>query len=423
MLQDSTALRIPRSIAALTLCLLTLDATAANVQQQSAPPLSGAGPSKPSPVAIAERVASQVIRRKDLRADYTMDMQLEALLELGDAVNDAKYLTFVEDVMAWRNTPPGYRHLWISQLYTNLPFELLIRTGNRDYVAPFVEESLVYRDQVVRSFDGTVSVYLSMYDHNHAPLVSTSSGATYVKRAWTPVLLDQLQEYASRMAKAGCLSGDRRLFEESATQIELMRAALRDPETGLWSPARGFTKSAATLTDAKWGRGHAWALRGMIEALTYLPPGSAEANRVEKILRELSATLIKYQDPDGFWHQVVDRADSYAETSATGLISHSFARAIQQRLLPEEPYRRAARTAFEAIAIHVVSAAGDVYGGSKTTPPLPSTDDYMAWETPVNDGHAVAATIFAAAGQIELAKASGDVAASRRAALCARPRP
>jgi unsaturated rhamnogalacturonyl hydrolase len=421
MLQDSIALRIPRSIAALTLCLLTLDSTAGNVQHQSASTLSGAGPSEPSPVAIAERVASQVTRRRDLPADYTTDMELEALLELGDAVNDARYLTFVQDVMARRNTPPGHRHRWISQLYTSLPFELLIRTGNREYVAPFVEESLVYRDEVVRSFDGTVSVYLSMYDHNPAPLVSTSSGATYVKRAWTPVLLDQLQEYASRMAKAGCLSGDARLFEESATQIELMRAALRDPATGLWSPARGFVKSASTLTDTKWGRGHGWALRGMVDALTYLPPGSAEANRVEKILRELSETLLRYQDPDGFWHQVLDRADSYAETSVTGLISHSFARAIRQGLLPVEPYRRAARTAFEAIAAHRVSAAGDVYGGSKTTPPLPSTADYMEWETPVNDGHAVAATIFAAAGQIELEKASGDASASRRAALCVQP--
>jgi hypothetical protein len=348
-------------------------------------------------------------------------LQLEALLALGDATKERKYLEFVQKVMADRHMPPEYRHPWRTQFYTSLSFEILTRSGEKNYIRPYVDESLVYRDEVVRSFDGVVSVYVSdLFDHLRSPIVSTPSGEIHVRKEWRPILLDHAQEYASRMAKTGCLTGNDALYEEAVNQIELMRAALRDSRTGLWAHGRGFLGSAETLTETKWGRGHAWVLRGLVETLTYLTPGSHEATRVEKILREFSATLMRYQDGSGFWRQVVDRSDSYEETSATGLISYYLSRAVQQRLLPEKPYREAARNAFEAIAASKVSADGDVYGGSKTTPPLPSTADYLSWETPVNDGHAVAAVIFSAAGQIAL-KRESDRGISSRAMICAQP--
>jgi rhamnogalacturonyl hydrolase YesR len=393
-----------RFVNALTLCLVPLVSAAQQL-------VSVAGKQRAvgvSPRVIADRVASRVTRVQDLPSNYMSDLQLEALLALGDATNDGSYLTFVQEVMARRQTPPAYRHSWKNELYTSISFDLLVRSGDAAYRKPFVDESVAYRNEVLRAFDGTVSVYVGdHYDHMSAPIVTTAAGSTYVKREWTPVLVDQVQEYASRMAKVGCLTGDGALFKEAASQIRLMRVALRDTNTGLWSHARGFVDSASSLTETKWGRGQAWALRGLIEALTYLPAGSPEASQVKEILEEFSRTLIRYQDSDGFWRQVVDRPDSYQETSATGLISYYFSRAVNQGLLPEDPYGGSARKAYEAIATRSISSEGDVLGGCKSTPPLPSTRDYMERAAPANDGHAIAAAIFAAVGQILLEKASG----------------
>jgi rhamnogalacturonyl hydrolase YesR len=420
MLQIPTSFRIFRFINVLTLCLLPLAGGAADAQLLPISAPVRASSTQLSPQLVAERVAGRIMQRKDFPADYINDMQLEALLVLADATGEVRYLDFVKEAMIRRGMPPGYRHTWISQLYTSISFDLLMRTGDRRYVGPFLEETLVYRDAVVRAYDGTVSVYLSeIYDNNDEPVVRTASGATYVKREWQPVLLDQLQEYATRMIKAGCLTGDRELIDEGVTQIELMRNALRDPQTGLWSHARGFVDSASTLTNVKWGRGHAWALRGLVEALTYLPAEAPQSERIARMLTEFAETLIRYQDADGFWRQVVDRPDSYQETSATGLISHYLARAVQQGLLPEQPYRQAAHAAFVAVAANRVAEDGSVHGGSKSTPPLPSITDYLEWETPVDDGHAVAAVIFAAAGQIAFDKASATTGSpSNHAAMC-----
>jgi rhamnogalacturonyl hydrolase YesR len=136
----------------------------------------------------------------------------------------------------------------------------------------------------------------------------------------------------------------------------------------------------------------------LVDTLTYLPPDSLQAQRVSAILKEFAAALVKYQSDSGLWHQVVDRADSYEETSATGAISYYLARAVRQGLLPEDPYRKFAVKAIQGVQRMRISAEGDVYGGCLGTPPLPSAEDYMNRETPLNDGHAVAAVLYGAAG-------------------------
>ena len=40
--------------------------------------------------------------------------------------------------------------------------------------------------------------------------------------------------------------------------------------------------------------------------------------------------MAKYQDGTGFWHQLIDRNDTYLETSATAIYTYSIARAINR---------------------------------------------------------------------------------------------
>jgi unsaturated rhamnogalacturonyl hydrolase len=253
-----------------------------------------------------------------------------------------------------------------------------------------------YRAEALRAYDGVVSYYFPEYGIASVPGVDL----IYLDPKFTPILLDNAQEYASRLAKAGALSNDATFYRESVDQLERLRTALRDPTTGLWGHGRGWYTSARTVAATKWGRAQGWILRGLVEALTYLPASSAEHRRAAAVLDDLAQSLLRYQDGEGFWHPVVDRPDSYQETSSTAFISYYFARAVHQGLLAEVPYRQASAAAFEALKRQKISADGVVYGTCQVTPPLTTVEAYLRRSTPVNDPHGVATDLLAATGQL-----------------------
>lgn len=366
---------------------------------RSVPFAESAAAAKLSVEQIGDRVAYQVLRQREFPPGYTNDIQLEALLAWGEASGQPGYLEFVRQVNRDRKFPPGYTlHSYRLQVFSSLPFEIYERFRNPEYVEPFLSETRKYQAEALRAYDGVVSYYFPEY----AVVLNPGVEVMYLDPKLTPILIDNAQEYASRLAKAGALSHDPNTYRDSAEQFERLRSALRDPANGLWNHGRGWYASAQTVTTTKWGRAQAWILRGLVESLSYLPPGSREHEQVAAVLTDLARSLLRYQDGQGFWHQVVDRPDSYQETSSTAFTSYYFARAVRQGLLPEQPYRQVSAKAFEALAREKISADGMVYGTCMGTHPLATVEEYLRRSTPVNDPHGVAAVLLSAAGQLLL---------------------
>jgi amidase len=346
---------------------------------------------------IGDRVAYQVLKQRDFPPGYTSDIQLEALLAWGEASGQPGYLEFVRQVTRDRKFSYGFdMHSYRLQVFSCLPFEIYERFKNPEFIEPFLSETRQYRAEALRAYDGVISYYFPEYGVDFVPGV----GRRYLDPKFTPVLIDNAQEYVSRLVKASALSKDPVFYQEAAEQLELLRKALRDPANGLWNHGRGWFESASTVATTKWGRAQAWILRGLVESLSYLPPGSREHQQAVALLNDLAQSLLRYQDAQGFWHQVVDHPDSYKETSATAFISYYFARAVWQGLLPEDPYREASAKAFTALTREKISADGVVYGTCERTPPLATVEAYLQRSTPLNDPHGVAAVLLSASGQL-----------------------
>jgi unsaturated rhamnogalacturonyl hydrolase len=350
---------------------------------------------KLTPAQVAERVAGRLKSQKTFPVHDTVDLELEGLLALDDGTGRQDNLHFVQQVMRDRGMPPNHVHPYSSQMIVNLAFELYERTKDLAYVQPFLDETRKYRAEVSRTFDGAIAFSVI----REAKVVKMEEATIYFDPT-TAILIDHAQEYASRMAKAGWLSGDQSYYEEALTQLRLFRAALHDPASGLWGHGRGWYGTAKTVHSTKWGRANAWLLRGLVETLKYLPAGSTYARETSAMLTELAAALVKYQDAEGLWHQVIDRPDSFAETSGSALICYDFARAVHGGWLPEQPYRYVASKAFKGLARHKISRDGTVYGTAVMNPPLPTAEDYMRWRTPVDDPYGVAAVLLCTAGQL-----------------------
>lgn len=340
-----------------------------------------------TPVETGERVVQHILAQGIMPPRIPAALQLESVLALYDVTGNEKYLDFVRESVLSQSASTRL------DPFSSMGFELFERTQELQDMGTFEAQARAEKKNGLRAFDGAISFYLDQFS-----VLKQPEGDINLKKEWAPIFIDHLQEYASRMARLGWLTGKEEFYRESVQQVLIFRTALRDHDTGLWAHGRGWYESAQNLTAIKWGRGHAWLIRTLVETMTYLPPDSPEFVQISNILHDVASVLARYQDEQGFWHQIVDDPESYQESSATGLLSYYFARAVHQGYLPREPYEEIAKKAFKALAKDRISSSGEVYGGVKSTPPQPSVELYLKRATPVNDAHALAAAIFSAVG-------------------------
>ena len=226
--------------------------------------------------ALADRLVTHFIQEHERPwGPYPMDLALEAVVALYEATGKEEYKELVLDIAERRGWTPDKELRYGSPPFTCLIFEVYRFREDEGYVEPFVRQSRLYRQEIVRAADGLVT---------HPRGKHRGGGHA--------ILIDSLQEYAARMAKAGSLSGDESFFRECVQQYELHRKLLRDPQTGLWSQGRGWLDEADRLSPGAWSRGHGWMIRGMVDSLRYLPRDSEYFRRMQKMLRETADALL-----------------------------------------------------------------------------------------------------------------------------------
>ena len=117
-------------------------------------------------------------------------------------------------------------------------------------------------------------------------------------------------------------------YTEAVNQILGFKKRMWVPERKLFR--HGWVESMQSHPAFHWGRANGWAILTLCEVLDVLPedyPGRAE---VLSLLREHIEGLVALQGGDGFWHQLLDRNDSYLETSATAIYTYCMAHAINK---------------------------------------------------------------------------------------------
>ncbi len=344
----------------------------------------------PTSKAMGQRVAERVMLRDQVWGSYTLDLALEAMLEF-DRVADCPelrdYALGIVEKRGWETNPPAYT----AQPFCHLNWKVVEATGNEAYVKPFVSESERYRKEVTRSPEGAVA---------HKP-----------DEPGRHLLIDQLQDYAARMARTGKLTGDSTYFTECAEQFRIYRDIVRDPETGLWCQGRGWLDDPMELSPGAWSRGQGWLIRGLVDSLCALPKDSEEFKEIQGYLQELAEALVAVQAPDGMWHQLAHLSpeQSAPDSTGTGLIIYNFARALHEGFLDDPRFRESAETAFDALT-NYVTPEGIILQASPGPGPLKSIKPYLGKDGKTEDGesHGPFCVIYACAGKVLLASPPVD---------------
>ncbi|MDM8174317.1 MULTISPECIES: glycoside hydrolase family 88/105 protein [Olivibacter] len=159
--------------------------------------------------------------------------------------------------------------------------------------------------------------------------------------------LDDLYMSLPALAQMGKLTGNKSYFDEALKQYKQFAERMFNAEKGLYM--HGWVQDMDPHPQFHWARANGWALMTKVELLDVLPADYSSRAEVLEKLRRHAVGLAERQDKTGFWHQLLDRNDSYLETSATAIYAYCIARAINKGWLDAKAYGPMVLLAWNAV--------------------------------------------------------------------------
>lgn len=174
---------------------------------------------------------------------------------------------------------------------------------------------------------------------------------------------DDLYMGGSMLARMGNFAQDNRYFDFAIKQVKNFNKHLYDEQTGLFFHC--WYTDVNMNGVAHWGRANGWLMFAQVALLNNLPenyPG--RQNLIHLLLRQIVG-VSRYQDPSGLWHQLLDKPDSYLETSCTAMFVYSIAKAVNEGWIPKR-YLSIAKRGWQGLAskINARGAVEDVCIGT-----------------------------------------------------------
>lgn len=207
---------------------------------------------------------------------------------------------------------------------------------------------------------------------------------------WT-LWADDLYMSESFLSRMGELTGDRKYFDDGARQVINFHKHLFDESKGLMYHNWYSDKNRHGV--AFWGRANGWAMVAQVDLLDRLPKDHPLRAELISLLQRHIMGIIRWQGPDGLWHQLLDKSDSYPETSCSAMFTYAIARAVHKGYI-EPRYLSAAQRGWEGI-LTKVQPDGQIAGICEGTGVGDDLVFYYHRPTPLNDPHGIGAVLLA----------------------------
>lgn len=171
--------------------------------------------------------------------------------------------------------------------------------------------------------------------------------------------LDDLYMSLPALVSMGKLTGEGLYFDEALKQYRLFAEKMFDRSQNLY--LHGWVEGMEPHPAFYWGRANGWALLTKVELLSALPGNYPGREEVLKNLQAHIGGLAKLQEKTGFWHQLLNKNDTYLETSATAIYTYCIAKAINEGWIDAQAYGPMVLQAWSAVSTQV-TGQGQVDG-------------------------------------------------------------
>lgn len=165
------------------------------------------------------------------------------------------------------------------------------------------------------------------------------------------VWLDDLYMSVPALARMGNLTDNPGYMEDAVCQVLRFSEKMFNADKKLF--AHGWIAGMKMHPQFYWARANGWAVMAMVELLEVLSPEHKDRPRILQLLQSHIEGLAACQSGDGLWHQLLDRNDSYLETSASAIFVYSIARAINRGYIERTAYAPMVSLAWNALAMQV----------------------------------------------------------------------
>ena len=207
-------------------------------------------------------------------------------------------------------------------------------------------------------------------------------GLSWQTRLW----IDDMFMITMIQAQAYRATGDARFIDRAAKEMVFYLEELQQPN-GLFYHAPDVPFF--------WGRGNGWMAAGMTELLRALPADHPERPPIMAGYRRMMASLLAHQSADGTWRQLIDHADSWPESSCTGMFTFAMINGVKNGWLDAEIYGPAARKGWLAL-VQFINDDGDVRDVCEGTNKKNSREHYLQRKRLTGDMHGQAPVLWCA---------------------------
>jgi rhamnogalacturonyl hydrolase YesR len=198
----------------------------------------------------------------------------------------------------------------------------------------------------------------------------------------------------------GKLTGEKKYYDEAVRQVLAFAGLLFDKSKGICM--HGWVEGMQPHPAFYWARANGWAILAISSLLDVLPENHPQYKSLTELFKSYCHGLVRLQSGTGFWHQLLDRNDSFLETSATAMFTYAFAHGIEKGWLDLQVYGPPALLGWNAVSTKV-NAKGQVEGTSAGT--SMAFDAAFYYQRPVGTGpHGYGSILLAGSSVYKLLK-------------------
>ena len=210
---------------------------------------------------------------------------------------------------------------------------------------------------------------------------------------------DDLYMSVPFLANMGVLTGDTEYFDDAVQQLLQMADRLYVSDKELFDHGWNVT-SGDYDPRFYWARANGWTLMAMAELLGVLPEDYPGRDDILHLYRSMIRSLAGLQDGTGFWHNMLDKTDTYLETSATAMFTFAVAKGINEGWI-SHVYGPVALTGWNAVATRVLED-GAVDGTCEGTTFAHDNTYYYYRGKSIHATHGYGPVLYAGAEMIRL---------------------